>query len=156
MTRTYSQMHRTDKYSEHWLIIWPVWANGWVFVYELSGSGFKSSCSHLIMIPTCFQECSIYWMKSVNWRHLLEPYFFSIIVLLFHGTTWSHPYVKNTVSTSQHFLRSSILLPAVRGWFEKNWMICLFEGSHCSPALLKVPIYSIELVAVIFVWKVLC
>ena len=24
-----------------------VWPNGWVFVYELSGSGFESSCSHL-------------------------------------------------------------------------------------------------------------
>ena len=22
----------------------PVWPNGWVFVYELSGSGFESSC----------------------------------------------------------------------------------------------------------------
>ena len=39
-------MHRTDKYSEHSSIIWPVWPNGWVFVYELSGSGFESSCSH--------------------------------------------------------------------------------------------------------------
>ena len=25
----------------------PVWINGWVFVYELSGCGFESSCSHL-------------------------------------------------------------------------------------------------------------
>ena len=24
------------------------WSNGWVFVYELSGSGFESSCNHLI------------------------------------------------------------------------------------------------------------
>ena len=35
-------------------------------------------------------------------------------------------------------------------------MICLFEESHCSPALLKVPIYSIELVTVIFVRKLQC
>ena len=28
MTRTYSQMHHTDKYSEHSSIIWPVWPNG--------------------------------------------------------------------------------------------------------------------------------
>ena len=28
-------------------LIWPVWPNGWVFVYELSGSGFESSYSHL-------------------------------------------------------------------------------------------------------------
>ena len=47
MTRTYSQMHRTDKYSEQSSIIWSVWPNGWVFVYELSGSGFECSCSHL-------------------------------------------------------------------------------------------------------------
>ena len=46
MTRTYSQMHCTDKYSEHSSIIWTVWPNGWVFVYELSGSEFESSCSH--------------------------------------------------------------------------------------------------------------
>ena len=26
---------------------WPAWTNGWVFVYEISGSGFESSCSHL-------------------------------------------------------------------------------------------------------------
>ena len=25
---TYSQMHRTDKYSQHSSIIWPVWLNG--------------------------------------------------------------------------------------------------------------------------------
>ena len=28
MTRTYSQMHHTDKYSEHSSITWPVWPNG--------------------------------------------------------------------------------------------------------------------------------
>ena len=32
MTRTYSLMHRTDKYLEHTLIIWPVWPNGSVFI----------------------------------------------------------------------------------------------------------------------------
>ena len=44
MTRTYSQMHHTDKYSEHSSIIWSVLPNGWVFVYELSGFGFESTC----------------------------------------------------------------------------------------------------------------
>ena len=28
MIRTYSQMDRTDKYSQHSSIIWPVWLNG--------------------------------------------------------------------------------------------------------------------------------
>ena len=30
MIRIYSQIHRTDKYSQHSSIIWPVWRNGWV------------------------------------------------------------------------------------------------------------------------------
>ena len=45
MIRTYSQMHRTDKYSQHSSVIWPVMLNGLVFVYELSRCGFESSCS---------------------------------------------------------------------------------------------------------------
>ena len=28
MIRTYGQMNRTDKYSQHSSIIWPVWLNG--------------------------------------------------------------------------------------------------------------------------------
>ena len=82
-----------------------------------------------------FQEC-IYWMKSAIWRHLLDPFIFSIIVLSFHGSNWSQSYVKDIVSISQHLLQPSILVQAVCGWFEKNWMICLFEESYCSPALL--------------------
>ena len=39
MTRTHSQMHRTDKYSQHSSILWPVWLNGWVFLYQLSVVG---------------------------------------------------------------------------------------------------------------------
>ena len=39
-------MHRKDKYSQHSSIIWSVWPNGWEFVYELSGCGFESHCSH--------------------------------------------------------------------------------------------------------------
>ena len=35
-------MYCTDKYSQHRSIIWPVWLNGSVFIYELSGCGFKS------------------------------------------------------------------------------------------------------------------
>ena len=45
MTRTYNQMHDTDKYSQHSSIIWLVWLNG--CVYELNGCSFECSCSHL-------------------------------------------------------------------------------------------------------------
>ena len=44
MTRTYSQMHCTNKCSEHSSVIWPVRPNGLVFLYELSGSGFEFIC----------------------------------------------------------------------------------------------------------------
>ena len=45
MTRTCSQMHRTDKFPQHSSIIKPVWLNGQVFVYKLSGCWTKSHCS---------------------------------------------------------------------------------------------------------------
>ena len=54
---TYSQMHRTDKYSQHSSIIWPVWLNGWVFVYKLGGCGFESCCCHLkSRYCACFEQ----------------------------------------------------------------------------------------------------
>ena len=57
MIKTYNQMHRTDKYSQHSSIIWPVWLNGSVFVYELSGCWFESRCSHLIFrYGACFEH----------------------------------------------------------------------------------------------------
>ena len=49
MTRRYSQMHRTDKYSQHSSIIWPFCLNSWVFVYELNGCGLESRCCHFII-----------------------------------------------------------------------------------------------------------
>ena len=57
MTRIYSQMHHTDMYSEHSLIILPVSSNGSVFVYEPSFFGVDSSCSHLkFRFHTCFEQ----------------------------------------------------------------------------------------------------
>ena len=49
MIITYCEMHRTDKYSQHSSIIWPIWPNGWVFVYELSGCRLEYRSRHLIM-----------------------------------------------------------------------------------------------------------
>ena len=68
MIRIYSQMHRTDRYSQHSSIIWPVWPNGWAFVHELSGCGFESSCSHLnfLNIVDASNFCKIlafFWQK---------------------------------------------------------------------------------------------
>ena len=62
MIITYSQMHHTDKYSQHSSIIWPVCLNGWVFVYELSGCGFESRSSQLnFRYDACFEQ-------GVSWQ----------------------------------------------------------------------------------------
>ena len=54
MIITYSQLHRTNKYSQHSSIIRTVWLNGWVFVSKLSGSGFQSRCCYLKIIISPF------------------------------------------------------------------------------------------------------
>ena len=47
--------------------IWPVWVNGWVFVYEVSFCGFESSCSHLnFRFRACFEQ-GVPW-HSGNYR----------------------------------------------------------------------------------------
>ena len=106
------------------------------------------------MIPPCFQACKkevcIYWKKnilkvyiegSVVWRNQLQLSIFTMIVSSFHGSNWSDPYVKETFC-------SHPLQQVVCSWFNKFWRVCVFQKSHCSPALLKVPIYSTELVTV--------
>ena len=76
--------YRTDKYSQRKSIIWPVWQNGWVFVYELNECRLLShivlrlnafaklqnargaSCQPVLMgnCPTCLYvlALSVYWM----------------------------------------------------------------------------------------------
>ena len=47
----------TNTYSQHSSIIWSVWPNSWVFVYELDGCGFESRCSHLnFRYRACFEQ----------------------------------------------------------------------------------------------------
>ena len=61
MKRTYSLMNCSSKYTQHSSIIWPVWLNGPVSVYELSGFGFDSSCSHLnVRFCACFEQ-GVHW-----------------------------------------------------------------------------------------------
>ena len=45
MNLTVGSYHVTS--SQHRSIILPVWLDGWVFVYELSGYEFESRCNHL-------------------------------------------------------------------------------------------------------------
>ena len=71
MTRTYSQMHRTDKYSEQASIIFWICPNDWVFVQKLTGSWFESSCSHITFrFCACYEE-GVPW-QSGNHRVLVH------------------------------------------------------------------------------------
>ena len=65
-------MHRTDTYSEHSSIIWPAGLNGWVFVYEISGCGFVSSCRHLNFRFHAWFEQGVPWHSGSYrvWIHL--------------------------------------------------------------------------------------
>ena len=45
--------------------------NGWVFVYNLSGCGFESCCSHLIAI-VCNPAETIQWNKKCNFFSLIN------------------------------------------------------------------------------------
>ena len=58
---TNSQKHRTDKYSQHSSIIWPIRLNGCVLVFELSLCGFE-------FLWYQYQLC---W-----WNSILNPFFF--------------------------------------------------------------------------------
>ena len=65
MIATYSRMHRTNKYSKHSSIIWPVCLNGWVFVYKLSGCRLESRCCHFRIFvepPIRFRLSYVQWM----------------------------------------------------------------------------------------------
>ena len=71
MTRTYSEMHRKYKNSEHSSMIWPGLPNGWVVGYELNDSKFDCSCSYLnFRIRACFEQ-GVPWHsgKCKVWIH---------------------------------------------------------------------------------------
>ena len=69
--RTHSQIHRTDKYSEHSSIIWSILPTGWLFIHELKGSGFEASCSHLnFRFRGNFEQgAPLYWGNYRVWIH---------------------------------------------------------------------------------------
>ena len=88
MTRACSQMHLTDRYSQHSSTIWPFWLNGWVIVFEISGCEFEPNCSHLnFKFRACFEQ-GVPW-NSDNYK-----------VLIYSETSTWHD--KNIQSNAQH------------------------------------------------------
>ena len=123
MTAICSQMDRTDKYSQHSSIIWPIWLNGWVFVYELSGCGLKSRCSHLnFRYRACFEQ-GVPW-HSGNYRLC------GFTLKCGRDMIGTYSQMCYTDTYSQH---SSIMWPKwLNGWvFVDEQSDCGFE-SRCS------------------------
>ena len=66
--------HHTDTYSLCSPLIWPVWLNGRVFVYELSACGFESHRSHLYFkYCTCSKQGDP-WYSITKCRLTLKAY----------------------------------------------------------------------------------
>ena len=97
MIKTYSQLHRKDKYSQHSSIVWPAWLNGWVFVYKLSGCGFKSRCSRLTV---SFRNSKDAMVKKKN----------VIEILTSHKHLYRHKYYYHSRNKSKSFLVFALLM----------------------------------------------
>ena len=77
-------------YSQHTSIIWPVWLNGWAFVYKLKGCGNKFYCNQVLrlhnhkmrFLVSSFEEAEleeILWLINFTQTKIM----FSIICFLY-------------------------------------------------------------------------
>ena len=92
-----------------------VWWNGWVSVYELSGSGFESSCSHLNFRICAWFEQGVPW-HSRNYRRF-QP----ALLNLLHGIPlnaqkifkkwWIHNYIAKFILNWDELFKVHIVLP---------------------------------------------
>ena len=115
MTRTYNQMQRIDNYSEHSSIIWPVWLNRWVFVCDVSDSGFQSSYGHLnFRFHACFEQ-------GVSWHSCKDIYAFTLELVREKTRTYSQ-----THRTDNNSERSSIIWPV---WLNGSRFFYKISGS---------------------------
>ena len=111
--KTYSQMHRTNKYSQHSSTIWPVWLNGSVFVHELSGCGLESRCNHLnFRYCACFQQ-KVPW-HSGNYR-----------VWIYYETRTSH---CSQMHRADKYSKHS---PTIWSVWLNGWVL-IYELSRCG------------------------
>ena len=89
----------------------------------------------IILIHPWFQAC-ISWRKSVIWWHQFQLSIFSIIESLFPGSTWSVPYVKDTLFISQHLLQPSIITSGL--WLIREKLKSMFiSGKTLWPCSFK-------------------
>ena len=97
-------------------MIWSVWLNGWVSVYNLSGSGFESSWGHLyITLHACFEQ-GVSWHSS-NYRVWIQS-----------------EHVPDMIRTSDKYSEHSSVIRSVQpnGWVLVSELIGSGFGWSCS------------------------
>ena len=81
----------------------PVWLNGWVFLYELSGCGFESCCSHFnFRFRSCFEQ-GVPW-NSGNYRVWI--YFETRAWHDSHWNNWTYSHWNNQTSEWRSYAQS--------------------------------------------------
>ena len=123
------------------------------FTVFLQNRNFSKEILTIITIPPWFQAC-IYWKKVCHMTTSFSAmhYFYDSVIIsperLKQSTCQGNCLYFPILFATIHYNKRS----AVDS--RKSWRVCLFEENHCNPAVLKVPIYFTEQVAIIFVWKV--
>ena len=114
---------------------WPVWLNGWLFVYELNGCGFESHCSHLnFRYQPCFEQgvpwhsgnyivtslehtvialrCFNIWSLNIQisfFIQLYAAYFRPYVIFHPHHPTWEISWqIKVGRNRSETYMKSSV------------------------------------------------
>ena len=100
----------------------------------------KRNCRKIVIIVTNYDTSLVsgmyilkencYLTTSVTAIHFL------MVVPLFYGSTWSNPFVKDTVFISQHFLQPSIITSGLWLIQENVKGVFIWEKPYCRPAFL--------------------
>ena len=123
------------------------------FTVLLQNRNFSKEILIMIIIPPWFQAC-IYWKKVCHMTTSFSAmhYFYDSVIIsperLKQSTCQGNCLYFPILFATIHYNKRSAV------GSRKSWRVCLFEENHCSPAVLEVPIYFTEQVAIIFVWKV--
>ena len=86
--------------------VWPVWLNGWVFVYELGSCGFESRCYRNSTYEICFIFTVLFVKKLDHWWQWCDA--------VLQWLTPLYNFIQLTVNSG--FVQAHILLVACR-WF---------------------------------------
>ena len=141
MIITCSQKHRTDKYSQHSSIIYPVWLNGWVFVYKLGGYGVKSRCCHWnLRYRACFKQ-RVFWFllyaQDEGYRDILKlncrlfafcPYEGFLKNKKTFGTSLPLPhFLHDEKNFSLYILLTDQISLSLCFYFSRYWTTCVLQ-----------------------------